>query len=267
MELKGFGVNNPGLEHFFKKNGIDLSDNFVGVFLANEKREFLDKINGKETKYPFMVASTDPAKKPGIHWWSFLDTNEKDTLFLFGSFGSYGLLNFIVNNDLDVSKRVIPRQIKQIFKKDSKITLLKWTFKLNNYKKLKQKQLDKLTPAARHFLKFLYDFGKYKKIKNTVKVVTVDDNLQSFDTDYCRPSQMYFYLSLFEPLKGSVVAESSSKKLDVKLIEEMLNEIFNTNTRQNKRILDAFILQHDIEFDWEDVPLSDDEMEEEEEEE
>ena len=64
-----------------------------------------------------------------------------------------------------------------------------------------------------------------------------------------------------------MVAVSSSKKLDVKLIGEMLNKIFNTSTRQNKRILDAFILQYDIEFDGEDVPLCDNEMEEEEEEE
>ena len=212
-----------------------------------------------------MVANTDPARKPGIHWWSFLDTDEKDTLFLFDSFSSYGLLNFIVNNDLDVFKRVIPGQFKQIFKKDNKITLLKCSFNLNNYEKLKQKQFDKLTPAASHFFKFLYDFGKYKKIKNTVKVVTVDDNLQSFDTDYCGPIRMYFYFSLLEPLKGSVVAESSSKKLDAKLIGEMMNEIFNTNTRQNERILDAFILQHNIQFDGEDVPLSDNEMEEEKE--
>ena len=55
----------------------------------------------------------------------FLDTDEKDTLFLFDSFGSYGLLNFIVNNDLDVFKRVIRGHIKQIFEKDNKITLLK----------------------------------------------------------------------------------------------------------------------------------------------
>ena len=142
--------------------------------------------------------------------------------------------------------------------------LRKWSFKFNNYEKLRQKQMDKLTPAARHFFKFLYDFGKYKKIKNTVKVVSVGDNLQSFDMDYCGPFQMYLYLSLFKPLKGSVVVESSSKKLNVKLIGEMLNEIFNTNTRQNERVLDAFILQHDIKFDSEDVPLSDDEMEEEE---
>ena len=191
-----------------------------------------------------------------------MDTNEKDTLFLFDSFGSYALLNFIVNNDLDVFKRVIPGQIKKIFKKDYKIMLLKWSFKFNNYEKLKQ--MDKLTPAARHFFKFLYDFGKYKKIKNTVKLVTVGGNLQSFDIDYCGPFQMYLYLSLFKPLKGSVVVESSSKKLNVKLIGEMLNEIFNTSTRQNERVRDAFILQHDIKFDGEDVPLSVDEMEEEE---
>ena len=49
-----------------------------------------------------------------------------------------------------------------------------------------------------------------------MKVDTGDNKLQSFDTDYCSPFQMYFYVSLFEPLKGSVVAESSSKKLDVK---------------------------------------------------
>ena len=191
-----------------------------------------------------------------------MDTNEKDTLFLFDSFGSYALLNFIVNNDLDVFKRVIPGQIKKIFKKDYKIMLLKWSFKFNNYEKLKQ--MDKLTPAARHFFKFLYDFGKYKKIKNTVKLVTVGGNLQSFDIDYRGPFQMYLYLSLFKPLKGSVVVESSSKKLNVKLIGEMLNEIFNTSTRQNERVRDAFILQHDIKFDGEDVPLSVDEMEEEE---
>ena len=57
---------------------------------------------------------------------------------------------------------------------------------------------------------------------------------------------MYFYLSLFEPLRGSVVAESSSKKPDAKLIGEMLNETFNTNTRQNEKIMDAFIFQRDI---------------------
>ena len=236
-------------------------DNFVSVFPADKKRELLDKISGKKTKHFFMAANTDPGRKLGIHW-SFLDTKEKGTLFLFDS---YGLLDFIVNNDLDVFRRVIPGQIKKIFKKDNKITLLKWSFRLNNYEKMKQKKLDKLTPAARLFSNsFTISVNIRRSRRRTVKGVTVDDNLQSFDLDDCSLFHMNFYLSLFELLKGSVVTESSSKKLGVKLIGEMLNEILNTNTRQNERILDAFILQHDIKFDGKDVPLSSDQMEEEE---
>ena len=201
-----------------------------------------------------MVANTDLARKPGIHWWSFLDTDENNTLFFFDSIGSYGLLNFIVINELDVFNKAIPGHCRQIFKQDNKITLLKWSFRLKNCEKLRQKDFNKLSSTAKYFFKFLYEFGKHKKVKNTVKIVRLKD--------YCRPFQICFYLSLFEPLKSSVVARSESKKLDVKLIEELLNEIFNTNTRQNERILDAFILQHEIEFDGEDFPFSDYEMEE-----
>ena len=64
-------------------NGRDLLDSFVVVFPADKKKEFLDKISGKETKYPFMIANTDPARKLEKHWWSFLVTNERDTLFFY----------------------------------------------------------------------------------------------------------------------------------------------------------------------------------------
>ena len=230
-------------------------DNFVGVFPANKKKKFLGEISRKEIKYPFMIANTDPARKLGIHWWSFLDTDERDTLFVFDSFRTLGLLNFIVNNDLDIFRKLIPGQIRQIFKQDNKITLLRWNFKLKNYDKLTQKELNRLPTMVCHFFNFLYDFGRYKKIQNTVKVVTVDNNLQSIETDYCGPFQIYFYLNLFEPVKGSAVAGPLSKKLDVKLIDALLNEMFNTRTQQNKRILDAFILQHDIKFNGEEASL------------
>ena len=86
-----------------------------------------------------MIANTDPARKSGVHWWSFIGTDEKDTLFLFDSFGSYGLLNFIATNDLDVFNKVIPGQFKQIFKKGNKISLLKWSFRLKIYENRTQK--------------------------------------------------------------------------------------------------------------------------------
>ena len=168
--------------------------------------------------------------------------DEKDTLFFFNSLGSYGLLNFIVTNDLDVLNKVIPGQLGQMFKQDNKITLLKWSFKLKNYEKLRQKDLKKLSSTAKYFFKFpvwVQQTQESEKHRESY----YGRRLQSFDTDYCGPFQMHFYLSLFEPLKGSIVARSESKKLDVKLIGEPLNEIFNTNTRQNERILDVFILQ------------------------
>ena len=85
-----------------------------------------------------MVANTDPYKKRGVHWWSFLDTDERDNLFFLNSFGIYRLLKFIV--DLDIFQKLIPGQIKQIFKQDNNITLLRWNFKSKNYEKLTQKK-------------------------------------------------------------------------------------------------------------------------------
>ena len=87
MEVEGFGVSNLELERFFKNNGKNLSNIFVGVFPLDEKKEFINGIqhNGK-AKYSFMVANTEPHKMSGVHWWSFLDTDERDTLFFFDSF-------------------------------------------------------------------------------------------------------------------------------------------------------------------------------------
>lgn len=48
MDVKGFGVSNFELERFFKDKGQNLSDNFVGVLLADEKKEFLDEIFNKK---------------------------------------------------------------------------------------------------------------------------------------------------------------------------------------------------------------------------
>ena len=141
-----------------------------------------------------MIANTNPVRKPSVHWWSFIDTDEEDTLF-FNSFGSYGFLKIIVTSDLDISDKVIPGHFQQIFKKGIKISLLKWSFRLKNCEKLTQNQLDKLSPTARHFFTFIYDFSKHKKVNNVIKVVTIDDNLQNFDTDHWGIFQMYFLKS------------------------------------------------------------------------
>ena len=130
-----------------------------------------------------MTANRNPAAKSGTHWCTFSDTKQKDTLFLFDLLGSYRLLNFIVQNDLEVCNKFIPEYFNQIVKKDNKITLLRWSFKLDKYEKLKDRYINKLSDTAKHFFRFLYEFGKHKGVKNTVKVVTVNNNMQSLNTD------------------------------------------------------------------------------------
>ena len=72
--------------------------------------------------------------------------------------------------------------------------------------------------------------------------------MQSLDRDYCVPFQMNFYLNPFEPLETSFIVRSTSKKLTVDLIGELLNEIFVIETKHNERMLVSFRLQNDIEF-------------------
>ena len=72
---------------------------------------------------------------------------------------------------------------------------------------------------------------------------------------------MSFYLYLFYSLETSIIARSNSKKRTVELIGKMLNEIFSLNTRHNEIMLDAFILQNDIDFSTSEDESSDNEIE------
>ena len=126
----GFGVTTDELERFFRGNCETMKSQFAGVFPADQKEEnVIEGAKGK--KYLFIIANTDSSAKSGEHWWSFLDTDEKGTVFLFASLGTYGLLSFIVQNDLDVFNRLMPGQVKQIFQKDNRRTLLSWSFKMD----------------------------------------------------------------------------------------------------------------------------------------
>ena len=135
-----FGIDNVQIENFIKKSGNNISKKVVGVFPANEKNRFNDisiEIKNKGAKYPFVIANTNPADKDEWYWWSFLDIDGEDSLFFFNSLGMVGLLETIVRNDLKIFNKVVGG-MKNIFKKDNKITLLKWTYSRKNYRKLKK---------------------------------------------------------------------------------------------------------------------------------
>ena len=87
-----------------------------------------------------MITNNEAEDKPSMHLWSFLDTQEKDKLFLFDSFGAIEPLSFLVKNDKKIFKNVI-KGMQPIFKKDNEVTLLQWSFKKCNYQRMTQKEL------------------------------------------------------------------------------------------------------------------------------
>ena len=86
-------------------NDDDIYDNFVGVFSSNHMNKFIDHtamISEKKGKYPFVIANTDSSEKEGTHWWSILDTEPKQDMFFFDSFGLDGSKHFIIQDDRNV---------------------------------------------------------------------------------------------------------------------------------------------------------------------
>lgn len=58
---------------------------------------------------------------------------------------------------------------------------------------------------------FLDDFGKYKYVQHKIRAFAVDDTLQSINSDYWEPFQIYFYYNLFEPFENSSVAHKKAQ--------------------------------------------------------
>ena len=78
------GISNFQIEKAFKKiDDEDLLDNFVCVFPSSYMKKFINHAVMIEAfgKYPFIIANTDSADKPGEHWWSILDIEPRTDIF------------------------------------------------------------------------------------------------------------------------------------------------------------------------------------------
>ena len=49
----------------FSKTMVKIFLQILSEFFQLIKKEFSGEIKGKETRYPFMIKNTDPARKPG----------------------------------------------------------------------------------------------------------------------------------------------------------------------------------------------------------
>ena len=217
------GISNFTIKKLINEIDGDLKQNFVGVFPSNDTFRFFKfkhLIREKKAPYPFMIMNTDRSNKEGEHWWSLLEISTKEHIFLFDSFGFVGLKDFIVDDD----KQIIDQSfygLEKINKKDNIINLTYVHFDIALYKKVKK---ETLTPTARDFFHSLREFSKVHN-KNSVDVYMVDDQLQNIKSDTCGLFQLYFYMNLFLPRKGSQIV--SNRSLTLKTIKNLLNEIFS----------------------------------------
>ena len=102
-------ISNLQIEKVFKKiDDQDLLDNFVGVFPSNYMNKLINHSAMIEDsrKYPFIIANTDSADKPGQHWWSILDIEHRTDIFFFDSYGTEGLKHFIIQDDRPIADKI-----------------------------------------------------------------------------------------------------------------------------------------------------------------
>ena len=227
-------ISNFQIENAIKKIGDeDLLDNVVGVFPSDCMNRFINHsamIEEKKGKYPFIIANTDADNKKGTHWWSMLNTEARNELFFFDSFGLDGLKHFIIQDDRKIIDKILIG-IEQMNKTDQKITLCKIKFNLEACKELSKKEIDSLSDTATDFCCFIQAFGIKLKLRSFVNIWVVEDRIQDLDSATCGIFELYFYENLFNIDKNSKIQNVS--KLKRTTVRTLLNELFSLDNREN----------------------------------
>ena len=92
-------------------------------------------ISDSDGKYSFAIANTEAEGKPGVHWWSILDIEPRNDIFLFDSFGLERLKHFIIQDD----KKIVEKVLLGIEKMDRSYNKIK--FNMGEYKNCLKKKL------------------------------------------------------------------------------------------------------------------------------
>ena len=175
------------------------------------------------------MLNTDRSNFPGTHWWSILNILPKKQLFLFDSYGFIGFKVLIEQDDSNIIN-IILRNAKEFNKDGSIVTLITVTFSRENYEKLSQNEILKLSSMGANLFHLINEFQEVNKIKNEVILHFVNDQLQNETSDTCGIFQLYFYKNLSDPLKKSKIINDD--KLTKNTILTLFNKIFSTSDKK-----------------------------------
>ena len=199
----------------------------------NEIQKFYEIIKKRNAKYPFPIFNTDKENQPGVHWWSFMDINPKNNLFLFYSFGIKGFKLFIVDNDQDIVNELLYNFRKCESKSGQKLELCTMKFCVETWQKMSHKRKDQQTGIAQSFFHLLEQFSKLKKT-HCMNILILENQIQDLTRPNCGQFQLYFYKNLFDPDEKSKII--SHRTLNKSTLQTIINEIFSTDIKENDAI-------------------------------
>ena len=162
------GISNFTIDKFFKEQNEEIQKNYMGTYSINSITRYInfyEIMKKRNAKYPFAIFNTDKENKPGKHWWSFLDIQPKNNLFLFDSLGLDGFKIFIVNNDERVINELLFNFKRCESQGKDKLKLCSMKFCPETWQKLPQKVRSQLTETAQNFFHLLEQFAKLKKTR------------------------------------------------------------------------------------------------------
>ena len=235
------GLSNIDIEKFILNDSSEeLKKHFKKVISSNSLTRYLDFkkiVSEGDVKYPFLIMNTARKNHRGVHWWSILNIDPSKHLMLFDSEGFLGFRLFILDSDNKVLDKIL-YDIKRYHKPDHRIRLVEVTFSVKEYRRLKPEEINQLSTVAQDLFHLMSEFAYIKGHEQELKLVCIDNQLQSSGTNTCGNYQLYFYKHLFDPLKCSKVLTHS--KLNKNTIETLLNEIFTDNINTNEKRVSEF---------------------------
>ena len=137
------GLSNFQVDYFFKEEeNEDLKNNYMGTYSIDSITKYInfyEIIKKRNAKYPFAIFNTDKENQPGVQWWSFLDINPKNNLFLLDYFGIQGFKLFLVDNDQDILNELLYNFKKSESKLGQKLELCMMKFYIGTWQKMSHK--------------------------------------------------------------------------------------------------------------------------------
>ena len=198
----------------------------MGTFSIDSVTKYIDFysiMKNRNTKYPFAIFNTSKENEPGTQWWSFLDIQSKNNLFLFNSLGLDGFKVFVVNNQETVINELLYDFKRCESKSNRKLTLCSMKFCIKTWRKMSQKTKSQLTKTAQNLFHLMEQFAKLKN-SQCMNITILENRVQDLLTADCGPFQLYFYKNLFDPEEKSKILHH--QKLTKNTLETLINEIF-----------------------------------------